>query len=164
MPNSLREACGVFSAYDSKDNPVFPYIYWGLRAQNHRGHQSHGFVTFNEVFNTHRSLGLVPKIEREKAQHWLTELPGNLGIGSIRYTTSGGTSDQSLRRGIQPVTAELRELAVDIFCTKIGQNQPTVHFPCRGQPANPPLIWPFPHLAWCTPSQPYGWTCDAAAR
>ena len=114
MFNSLREACGVFSAYDFEDTPVFPCIYWGLRAQNHRGHQSHGFVTYSGSFNTHRGLDLVPKIKRGNIQRWLSELPGNVGIGSIRYTTSGGTSEESLKRGMQPVLAEAEKVKLAV--------------------------------------------------
>ncbi|TET20006.1 amidophosphoribosyltransferase [Candidatus Bathyarchaeota archaeon] len=114
MLNSLREACGVFSAYDFEDDPIFPYIYWGLRAQNHRGHQSHGFVTFNGSFNIHRSLDLVPKIKRKDIQNWLSRLPGNVGIGSVRYTTSGGTDEESLKKGIQPVLAETEKVKVAV--------------------------------------------------
>jgi amidophosphoribosyltransferase len=43
----LREACGVFGIYDLKHGQVYPYVYWGLIAQNHRGHQSHGFLTYD---------------------------------------------------------------------------------------------------------------------
>ncbi|UCC33315.1 MAG: amidophosphoribosyltransferase [Candidatus Bathyarchaeota archaeon] len=106
MLKLLKEACGVFGAQDFKRDSVFPYIYWGLRSQNHRGHQSHGFITFDREFNLHRELGLVPKIEREDLQNWLTRLPGHVGIGSIRYTTSGGTDEESLIKGIQPFLAE----------------------------------------------------------
>jgi len=42
----LNEKCGVFGAYSEKED-VFPYLYWGMLAQNHRGHQSHGFATFS---------------------------------------------------------------------------------------------------------------------
>ena len=106
MLKLLKEACGVFGAQDFKQGPVFPCIYWGLRSQNHRGHQSHGFITFDGKFNLHRDLDLVPKIKREDLQSWLARLPGHVGIGSIRYTTSGGTDEQSLRKGIQPFLAE----------------------------------------------------------
>jgi len=114
MLNSLREACGVFSAYDLEGGSVFPCIYWGLRAQNHRGHQSHGFVTFDGSFHMHRSLDLVPKIKRGDVQNWLSRLLGNVGIGSVRYTTSGGTDEESLKKGIQPVFAETEKVKVAV--------------------------------------------------
>ncbi len=102
----VKEACGVFGAQDFKQGSVFPYIYWGLRSQNHRGHQSHGFVTFNGRFNLYRDLDLVPKVKREDLRSWLAKLPGHVGIGSVRYTTSGGTDQSSLKRGTQPFLAE----------------------------------------------------------
>ncbi|MFQ5758428.1 MAG: amidophosphoribosyltransferase, partial [Candidatus Bathyarchaeia archaeon] len=114
MLKFLKEACGVFGAQDFKQGSVFPYIYWGLRSQNHRGHQSHGFITFNGKFEVHRSLDLVPKIKRGDIQKWLNELPGYVGIGSVRYTTSGGTDEQALIRGTQPILAETEKASVAI--------------------------------------------------
>jgi amidophosphoribosyltransferase len=102
----LRMACGVFGASSFKKQPVFPYIYWGLRAQNHRGHQSHGFLTYmNGEFYVYRSLDLVPKIRASAIHEWFGRLPGHIGIGNVRYTTSGKTDEKSLLAGTQPVTA-----------------------------------------------------------
>jgi len=59
----LKIACGVFGAINFQKQPIFSHIYWGLRAQNHRGHQSHGFLTYNNgKIHVHRSLDLVPKL------------------------------------------------------------------------------------------------------
>ena len=91
MVEQLKEACGVFGAQNFENQPVFPYVYWGLRAQNHRGHQSHGFLTFDGKFHSHKDLDLVPKIKQEKIQQWLIDLPGSVGLGHVRYSTSGGT-------------------------------------------------------------------------
>lgn len=107
--------CGVFAAINFDNQPVFPYIYWGLRAQNHRGHQSHGFLTYdNGKFHIHRSLDLVPKIKSSAIQEWFGRLPGNLGIGNVRYTTSGKTDEKSLLKGTQPVTASRNGLKIAI--------------------------------------------------
>ncbi|MFZ1038820.1 MAG: amidophosphoribosyltransferase [Candidatus Bathyarchaeia archaeon] len=107
--------CGVFAAINYENQPIFSYIYWGLRAQNHRGHQSHGFLTFHEgKFHIHRSLDLVPKIKSSAIQEWFGRLPGNLGIGNVRYTTSGKTDEKSLIRGTQPVTASKNGLKIAI--------------------------------------------------
>ncbi|MFB0514668.1 MAG: hypothetical protein ACETVQ_03730, partial [Candidatus Bathyarchaeia archaeon] len=45
---------------------------------------------------------------------WLNRLPGYAGIGNVRYTTSGGTDEQSLIRGTQPflIETEKAKLAV----------------------------------------------------
>ncbi len=105
MLEHLKEACGVFGARDFEHKPVFPYVYWGLRAQNHRGHQSHGFLTFDGRFYVHKDLDLVPKIKRETIPKWVRRLPGYAGLGHVRYTTSGGTDGQSLARSSAPTLA-----------------------------------------------------------
>jgi len=115
MGEELKIACGVFAAADYKNQPIFPYIYWGLRAQNHRGHQSHGFLTFNDgKFHVHRSLDLVPKIKTNAIQEWFGRLPGNIGIGNVRYTTSGKTDEKSLIKGTQPVIASKGRLKLAV--------------------------------------------------
>ncbi len=106
MGDQLKIACGVFAAINFDNQPVFSHIYWGLRAQNHRGHQSHGFLTYTDgKFHVHRSLDLVPKIKTSAIQEWFGRLPGNVGIGNVRYTTSGKCDEKSLIKGTQPVTA-----------------------------------------------------------
>jgi amidophosphoribosyltransferase len=102
MLEHLKEACGVFGAQDLSGGPVFPYIYWGLRSQNHRGHQSHGFLTFDGDFHVRKGLDLVPKLKSKDVEKWLRDLPGYVGVGNVRYTTSGGTDERSLVEGTQP--------------------------------------------------------------
>ena len=115
MGEKLKIACGVFGAINFEKQPIFPYVYWGLRAQNHRGHQSHGFLTYADgKFYVHRSLDLVPKIKASAIQEWFGRLPGHIGIGNVRYTTSGKTDEKSLIRGTQPVTASKNGLKVAI--------------------------------------------------
>jgi amidophosphoribosyltransferase len=115
MEDQLKIACGVFAAINYDNHPVFPYIYWGLRAQNHRGHQSHGFLTYrNGEFFAHRSLDLVPKIKTSAIQEWFGRLPGTLGVGNVRYTTSGKCDEKSLVKGTQPVTACKKDLKLAV--------------------------------------------------
>jgi amidophosphoribosyltransferase len=100
--------CGIFGAINYEKQPVFPYIYWGLRAQNHRGHQSHGFLTFNNnQFYTYKHLDLVPKVKSNAIQEWFGRLPGWIGIGNVRYTTSGKCDEVSIIQGTQPVTCSV---------------------------------------------------------
>ena len=106
MDDYLKMWCGAFGAVDFTGNNIFPCLYWGMRAQNHRGHQSYGFLTFNGGFNVYKGLDLIPKIRKNELQSWLDRLPGSLGIANVRYTTSGGRDEESLIRGTQPVTAE----------------------------------------------------------
>ncbi len=107
VAGEINIGCGVFGAINFENEPVFPFVYWGLRAQNHRGHQSHGFLTFNQgKFHTYKNLDLVPKIKSSAIQEWFVQLPGSIGISNVRYTTSGKCDDQSIVAGTQPVTAE----------------------------------------------------------
>jgi amidophosphoribosyltransferase len=115
MGEQLKIACGVFGAANFQKQPIFPYIYWGLRAQNHRGHQSHGFLTYNNgKFHAYRSLDLVPKIRTSAIQEWFGRLPGHIGIGNVRYTTSGKTDEKSLIKGTQPGVASKNGLKLAI--------------------------------------------------
>jgi amidophosphoribosyltransferase len=103
MLEHLKEACGVFGVKNFENRDVFPYVYWGLRAQNHRGHQSHGFLTFDGTFHSYKELDLVPRINKDAIQEWNKRLPGPAGLGHVRYTTSGGTDYQSLVNSTQPI-------------------------------------------------------------
>jgi len=125
MGDDVKEECGIFSAQDFKKSQVFPFIYWGLRAQNHRGHQSHGILTYNGNFHVYKGLDLVPKIKKLDIQAWLEKLPGHSGIGNVRYTTSGGTDEESLIKGTQPFVLEADEKKVAIsFNGNIVNNVP----------------------------------------
>src|SRR4030043_516427 len=115
MSEEIGIECVVFAAVNYENQPVFPIIYWGMRAQNHRGHQSHGFLTFTEgKFHIHRSLDLVPKIKTSAIQEWFGRLPGKIGIGNVRYTTSGKSDEKSLIKGTQPVTASKNGLKLAV--------------------------------------------------
>jgi len=116
MGEQLKIACGVFGAISfEKQQPIFPIIYWGMRAQNHRGHQSHGFLTYdNEKFHVHRSLDLIPKIKTSAIQEWFGRLPGQLGIANVRYTTSGKCDEKALIKGTQPVTASKNDFKLAV--------------------------------------------------
>jgi amidophosphoribosyltransferase len=49
----------------------------------------------------------VPKLRSNAFQEWFGRLPGYVGIGNVRYTTSGKCDDASLIQGTQPVTASI---------------------------------------------------------
>ena len=89
----VKESCGVYGVYDRSGKDVFPYIYWGLLAQNHRGHQSYGFLTYGDGIHAHKELGLIPQIEEGDMGSWLRRIPGSLGIGHVRYACLLYTSD-----------------------------------------------------------------------
>ena len=49
----------------------------------------------------------MPKLRTSAIQEWFGRLPGSIGIGNVRYTTSGKCDDTSLIQGTQPVTASI---------------------------------------------------------
>jgi amidophosphoribosyltransferase len=107
--------CGIFGAKNFNNLPVVPHVYWGLRAQNHRGHQSYGILTFNQgEFLCHKDLDLVPKIKTDEVKEWIERLQGFIGIGNVRYTTSGKCDDTTIIEGTQPVagTTDKVKLAI----------------------------------------------------
>ena len=53
----------------------------------------------------YKNLDLVPKVKNNAIQEWFGRLPGSIGIGNVRYTTSGKCDETSIIEGTQPVTA-----------------------------------------------------------
>ena len=51
-------------------------------------------------------MDLVPRLKTSAIQEWFGRLPGSIGIGNVRYTTSGKCDADSLIQGTQPVTAQ----------------------------------------------------------
>jgi amidophosphoribosyltransferase len=107
---SLRESCGIFGVY-SENGQAFPYLYWGMLAQNHRGHQSHGFATFNGDISCHTGLGLIPPL---KENNLAKGLKGRIGIANVRYATSGPSDAEALQRDAMPIVVSegIKSIAV----------------------------------------------------
>jgi amidophosphoribosyltransferase len=53
---------------------------------------------------------LIPKLKSDVMQEWVGQLPGSIGVGNVRYTTSGKCDDASILEGTQPITASLNGL------------------------------------------------------
>jgi amidophosphoribosyltransferase len=106
MSDFLGEACGVFGAYNVEGGHVISHLYWGLISQNHRGHHSHGFITFDEGFSVHHGLGLLPPVRDPATQKLFERLRGSVGIGHVRYATSGKDDRSWLMRDVQPFVEE----------------------------------------------------------
>jgi len=99
----VGEKCGVFAARCLDGSEVFPSLYWGLIAQNHRGHESYGFLTYSEGLKRYVDLGLVPRIDKQEFLKWGILLPGKAGIAHVRYGTSGHADVSSHLRDAQPM-------------------------------------------------------------
>jgi len=96
----LRESCGVFGAYSDRGD-VLPYLYWGMLAQNHRGHQSYGFATLDGAISCQTGLGLIPPLVENGANRF-NGLKGRAGIANVRYATSGPSDAEALQRDAMP--------------------------------------------------------------
>ncbi len=84
-----RDECGVFGVYAPGHDPA-RLTYFGLFALQHRGQESAGIATCQGgMIMTLRDLGLVSQVfDEEKLQG----LAGDMAIGHVRYSTTGGGS------------------------------------------------------------------------
>jgi amidophosphoribosyltransferase len=81
--------CGILGV-TGRDNAVFD-LYQGLIALQHRGQDSAGIITYDEMFHLKKGNGLVTAVFNEKNVGRLT---GRTGIGHVRYPTIGPGSDE----------------------------------------------------------------------
>jgi amidophosphoribosyltransferase len=84
-----------------------------MLAQNHRGHQSHGFATFNGVISCKTGLGLIPPLVENGANRF-GGLKGRVGIANVRYATSGPSDAEALQRDAMPIVVsdDARSVAI----------------------------------------------------
>lgn len=92
MSSELHEECGVFGVWNTEGTNVAEDIYYGLLSLQHRGQEAAGIAvcdTAGEKGNmcVHKELGLVSEAFNEEKLH---ALKGNIGIGHVRYSTTGG--------------------------------------------------------------------------
>ena len=101
-----REECGVFGVY-APGHDVARLAYFGLYALQHRGQESAGIATCEGGhITTMRDSGLVSQVFDEEK---LRALEGDMAIGHVRYSTTGGGSWENA----QPVWRDDgRELAL----------------------------------------------------
>ena len=99
--DKLKEECGVFGILDYSGEHVANTIYYGLSALQHRGQESAGIAVCNTNgplgnLMCHKDMGLVNEIFTPET---LSDLSGNIGIGHVRYSTTGG----STAKNAQPI-------------------------------------------------------------
>lgn len=96
-----REECGVFGVYGAEGENVVKEIYYGLLALQHRGQESAGISVTDTTgpkgnIVTKKGMGLVSEVFSHLD---LTELKGNIGVGHVRYSTTG----ESCVQNAQPI-------------------------------------------------------------
>jgi amidophosphoribosyltransferase len=93
-----HEFCGVFGVYGIPS--AAPSIYQGLFSLQHRGQEGAGIVVADgEKVRSSKGQGLVSEVFCDKD---LASLTGHLGIGHVRYSTTGSTRIQN----VQPLVVE----------------------------------------------------------
>ena len=95
--DKLKEECGVFGMLHSEKTDVSKYIYYGLSALQHRGQESAGIAVCDTNgpkgnISYHKDMGLVSEVFRPDT---LLSLHGDIGIGHVRYSTTGGSCKEN---------------------------------------------------------------------
>lgn len=109
MQSSLQDKCGIIGIYSYDESiDVSSWIYSGLYTLQHRGQESAGIsVMRNGFINTHVGMGLVSDVFDKDL---LEIINGNVGIGHVRYSTTG---DSSLENG-SPFVEKTDELIISM--------------------------------------------------
>ena len=89
----MKEECGVAGIILPESKPqsstVAFKLYYALYALQHRGQESTGIVVYDgAVPHSIKGMGLVPDVYTKES---LKHLTGNVGIGHVRYSTTGGS-------------------------------------------------------------------------
>ena len=95
--DKIHEECGVFGIWDRERQDVSHDIYYGLLSLQHRGQEAAGIATCDSYgprgnLCLHKEMGLVSEVFDQKI---LNQLAGNLGIGHVRYSTTGDSNVQN---------------------------------------------------------------------
>ena len=86
--------CGIVGVVSN--NMVNQVIYDALLLLQHRGQDAAGIATnHGSSFAMHKANGLVRDVFRTRN---MRSLPGNVGIGQVRYPTAGSTSEEEAQR------------------------------------------------------------------
>ena len=93
-----KESCGLYGVHGV--SPAAAIIHSGLLSLQHRGQEGAGIVASDgTTVRTAKGQGLVNEVFAR--QDW-AELPGSLGIGHVRYSTTGSSRAEN----VQPLVAE----------------------------------------------------------
>ncbi|XP_021285557.1 amidophosphoribosyltransferase, chloroplastic-like [Herrania umbratica] len=95
-----REECGVVGIFGDPEASRLCYL--ALHALQHRGQEGAGIVAVNNnILQSVTGVGLVSEVFNESK---LDQLPGEMAIGHVRYSTAGS----SMLKNVQPFVAGYR--------------------------------------------------------
>ncbi len=97
-----RENCGVVGV-SLQGKGAAPYLFRGLRALQHRGQESAGIATSSHgTLYLRKGMGLVHEVF---GQELLDTLRGPVGVGHVRYSTTGSSELENA----QPIVVKVRD-------------------------------------------------------
>ena len=98
----VREFCGVVGV-SLQGKGAAPFLFRGLRALQHRGQESAGIATTSHgTLYQRKGMGLVHEIF---GQELLDNLRGPIGIGHVRYSTTGSSDIENA----QPIVVKVKD-------------------------------------------------------
>jgi amidophosphoribosyltransferase len=101
--DKLREECGVFGVSGVSDAANFVAL--GLHALQHRGQEAGGIVTYEAETGFHSAHRFGYVRDNFTSAKLMETLPGQLGIGHVRYSTAGSKGATQIR-DVQPFFGE----------------------------------------------------------
>ncbi|MGB9901553.1 amidophosphoribosyltransferase [Methanothrix sp.] len=105
----MRDACGVVGiSLGDPNKSVAKRIYYALHALQHRGQEAAGICVHDgKSIHSYRGLGLVADVFTDTQ---IGLLPGPVGIGHVRYPTSGAHTLENS----QPILVKYRDKTIAI--------------------------------------------------
>ncbi|MGL4670475.1 MAG: amidophosphoribosyltransferase [Methanobacteriaceae archaeon] len=98
----MQDKCGIVGiCSNNKSRNVASFVYYGLYALQHRGQESAGIATHNgNKISSFSEMGLVTDAFNGFD---INELKGNVGIGHVRYSTTGSSELESCQPFIENI-------------------------------------------------------------
>jgi glutamine phosphoribosylpyrophosphate amidotransferase len=119
--------CGIVGAHFKETAPVALSIYYALYALQHRGQESAGITVYDGTgLRTVKDMGEIPEVFKKEVQNYkptyqygetryqsksnggFMKLKCNVGIGHVRYSTTGGSKYENC----QPLEDSGRRIAI----------------------------------------------------
>ena len=94
--DSIHEECGVIGIFEKENTDIAHSVYHGLYALQHRGQESCGIVVCDDgILTESKGKGLVSEVFDEAKLRSIGL--GNIAIGHIRYSTTGGNNYNNIQ-------------------------------------------------------------------
>jgi len=85
--------CGIVGIYNVPEASKIAAL--GIHALQHRGQEGCGIISYDNEFHFKNAYGLVDHIFSKNKV--IENLPGNMAIGHVRYSTTGGTGENNVQ-------------------------------------------------------------------